>query len=105
MLVLRWSQRAHCWFLGRPKGHIRVSKGHSALWKRPSQNPVVCMSITQWYRYRYRSNTHILLSELEISVKMGIGGTLGPTLRTVGHKLKDIESESTANLNPPTQLG
>ena len=36
---------------------------------------------------------------------MGISGTLGPTLRTVGHKLKDIESESTANLNPPTQLG
>ena len=30
MLVLRWNQRAHYWFLGRPKGH-------SALWKRPSK--------------------------------------------------------------------
>ena len=38
-LVLRWSQRAHCWFWGRPKGHIRAPKGHSALWKRPSENP------------------------------------------------------------------
>ena len=38
MLVLRWSQRAHYWFLGRPKGHIRGPKGHSALWKRPSEN-------------------------------------------------------------------
>ena len=35
MLVLRWNQRAHCWFWGRPKGHIRGTKGHSALWKRP----------------------------------------------------------------------
>ena len=41
MLVLRWSQRAHCWFWGRPKGHIRAPKGHSALWKRPSENPVL----------------------------------------------------------------
>jgi len=24
MLVLRWNQRAHYWFLGRPKGHIRA---------------------------------------------------------------------------------
>ena len=46
MLVLRWNQRAHYWFLGRPKGHIRGTKGHirgtkghSALWKRPSENP------------------------------------------------------------------
>ena len=27
MLVLRWNQRAHYWFLGRPKGHIRAPKG------------------------------------------------------------------------------
>ena len=27
MLVLRWNQRAHYWFLGRPKGHIRGTKG------------------------------------------------------------------------------
>ena len=39
MLVLRWNQRAHYWFWGRPKGHIRGTKGHSALWKRPSENP------------------------------------------------------------------
>ena len=39
MLVLRWNQRAHYWLLGRPKGHIRGPKGHSALWKRPSENP------------------------------------------------------------------
>ena len=38
-LVLRWSQRAHCWFWGGAKGHIRGPKGHSALWKRPSENP------------------------------------------------------------------
>ena len=38
MLVLRWNQRAHYWFWGRPKGHIRGTKGHSALWKRPSEN-------------------------------------------------------------------
>ena len=24
MLVLRWSQRAHCFFCGRPKGHVRA---------------------------------------------------------------------------------
>ena len=24
---------------GRPKGHIRAPKGHSVLWKRPSENP------------------------------------------------------------------
>ena len=42
MLVLRWNQRAHYWFWGRPKGHIRGPKGHSALWKRPSEN-------TGWY--------------------------------------------------------
>ena len=30
MLVLRWNQRAHYWFWGRPKGHIsRGPKGHS----------------------------------------------------------------------------
>ena len=39
MLVLRWNQRAHYWFLGRPKGHIRAPKGYSALWKRPGENP------------------------------------------------------------------
>ena len=33
--------KAHYWFLGRPKGHIRGTKGHSALWKRPSENPGV----------------------------------------------------------------
>ena len=33
-------------------------------------------SIKQWYRYWYRPNAHILLSESEISVKIGIGGTL-----------------------------
>ena len=27
--------------LGRPKGHIRGPKGHSALWKRPSENPAL----------------------------------------------------------------
>ena len=27
MLVLRWSQRAHCFFCGRHKEHIRVPKG------------------------------------------------------------------------------
>ena len=41
MLVLRRRQRAHYWFLGRPKGHIRGPKGHSALWKRPSENAAV----------------------------------------------------------------
>ena len=41
MLVLRWNQRAHYWFLGRPKGHIRAPKGYSALWKRPRENPGV----------------------------------------------------------------
>ena len=39
MLVLRWSQRAHCFFCSRPKGHIRAPKGYIALWKRPSENP------------------------------------------------------------------
>ena len=30
MLVLRWNQRAHYWFWGRPKGHISKGlKGHS----------------------------------------------------------------------------
>ena len=38
MLVLRWNQRARCFFCGRPKGPIRGPKGHSALWKRPSEN-------------------------------------------------------------------
>ena len=38
MLVLRWSQRAHCFFCGRPKEHIRAPKGHSAFWKRHSEN-------------------------------------------------------------------
>ena len=43
MLVLRWNQRAYYWFLSRPKGHIRVPKGHSALWKRPSENPALVL--------------------------------------------------------------
>ena len=30
VLVLRWSQRAHCWFWGRPKRHVRSPKGHGA---------------------------------------------------------------------------
>jgi len=38
ILILRWSQRAHCFFCDRPKGHIRAPKGHSALWKRPGEN-------------------------------------------------------------------
>jgi len=40
MLDLKWSQRAHCFFFGRPKGHIRTLKGHSALWNCPSENLV-----------------------------------------------------------------
>ena len=40
MLVLRWSERAHCFFCGRPIGYIRALKGHSALWKRPGDNLV-----------------------------------------------------------------
>ena len=47
MLVLRWNQRAHYWFLGRPKGHIRGPKGLSALWKRPSENPVCILSVVR----------------------------------------------------------
>ena len=39
MLVLGWSQRAHCWFWGRPKGH-------SVFWKRPSKNPVLYVSLS-----------------------------------------------------------
>ena len=35
------SQRAHCLFGGRPKGHIRAPKGRSALWKRPSKSPAL----------------------------------------------------------------
>ena len=38
-IVCLWlTQRAHCWFWGRPKGHIRGPKGHSALRYRPSEN-------------------------------------------------------------------
>ena len=47
MLVLRWSQRAHYWFLGRPKGHIRGPKGHSALWKRPSENAAAAVGFDE----------------------------------------------------------
>ena len=36
--VLRWSQRAHCFFYDRHRRHIRAPKGHSAFWKRPSEN-------------------------------------------------------------------
>ena len=36
---LGWSHGTHCWFWGWPKGHIRALKGHSDLWKRPSENP------------------------------------------------------------------
>ena len=57
MLVLRWNQRAHYWFLGRPKGHIRGPKGHSALWKRPSENPDVdtmVLTAIQWFPPEWR---------------------------------------------------
>ena len=50
-LVLKicwWSQRAHYWFWGRPKGHIRGPKGHSALCKRPSEN-TACDRMVELY--------------------------------------------------------
>ena len=59
MLVLRWNQRAHYWFLGRPKGHIRGTKGHSALWKRPSENPGSILNTYTLYMYN-RVNTGTL---------------------------------------------
>ena len=39
--VLWLTQRAHCWFWGRPKGHIRGPKGHSALRYRPRRTLVL----------------------------------------------------------------
>ena len=39
MLVLRWNQRAHYWFWGS-------LKGHSALWKKPSENTVIVLHTT-----------------------------------------------------------
>ena len=47
--VLRWNQRGHCWFRGRPKGCIGVLKGHlghSALWKEPGENPAAMLEVT-----------------------------------------------------------
>jgi len=41
MLVLRWNQRAHYWFCSKPKGHIMGPKEHSALWEKPSENPLI----------------------------------------------------------------
>ena len=48
LLVLGWIQRAHCWFWGRPKDQDRAQKGHSALWKRPSKNPGLTMTIASF---------------------------------------------------------
>ena len=45
MLVLRWNQRAHYWFLGRPKGHIRgpppPPKGTVPFGKGLAQDPAL----------------------------------------------------------------
>ena len=41
MLVLRWSQRAHCWFWGRPKGQLGAPKGTVPFGKGLAKTPIV----------------------------------------------------------------
>ena len=75
MLVLRWNQRAHYWIWGRPKGHIiiRNPKGHTALWKRPSENTVPHVNLVRVYGFLvHESNQEALEGVL-------IGSGMQPT--------------------------
>ena len=66
MLGLRWNQRAHYWIWGRPKGH-------TALWKRPSENTVPHVNLVRVYGFLvHESNQEALEGVL-------IGSGMQPT--------------------------